>query len=119
MIRSLSVLMFLFVFTSTFSQSLSKPISTWNAKDLQNAALVDVRTAEEFSQGHIQGATNIDWYSEGFADNFTDIPKDKTIYLYCKKGGRSSEAQELLSSLGYSQVINLTGGYDAWTSKDN
>jgi len=51
---------------------------------------------------------------EDFAARFKDTPKDKTIYLYCKKGGRSAKAQAKLSSLGFTNVINLEGGYDAW-----
>jgi len=46
------------------------------------------------------------------------IEKEKTIYVYCKKGGRSASAAEMLNSSGYTNVIDLLGGYDALEEKD-
>lgn len=117
--RGLCVLLFLLVTVGVSAQFKSQSITTWEETNLEDAVLVDVRTAEEYSAGHLNGALNIDWFSEGFANQIQEVPKTKTIYLYCKKGGRSTKAQELLASLGYSNVINLTGGYDAWVAEHN
>ncbi|HLV15298.1 MAG TPA: rhodanese-like domain-containing protein, partial [Xanthomarina sp.] len=48
----------------------------------QKVQLIDVRTPEEFQEGHIKGAQNIDYYSEGFTDEFNKLDKSKPVYLY-------------------------------------
>ncbi len=96
------------------AQSASKPITDVSQEELNKVVLVDVRTPEEFAAGHLDHAMNIDWYDTDFADLFKAIDKDKTIYVYCKMGGRSLKAQERLKSMGYQHVVNLEGGYDAW-----
>jgi len=104
----------LFFLTLGCAQSTSKPITEFSQNDVKDGILVDVRTPEEFNAGHLVDAVNIDWFDENFSEWFEELPKDKTIYLYCKKGGRSAKAQEKLRSLGFKNVVNLEGGYDAW-----
>ena len=89
------------------------PISDFKQELLDNAILVDVRTPEEFNEGHLENADNINWYDADFPERFKAVDKNKTIYLYCKMGGRSSKAQEKLKSMGFNHVIDLEGGYDA------
>ena len=92
-----------------------KPITDFSNDDLKGGAvLVDVRTPEEYDQGHLEGALNIDWFAPDFASQWEGIDKDQTIYVYCKVGGRSAKAAQKLDSLGYRHVVNLTGGYDAY-----
>lgn len=96
-------------------QSQDMPITDFSAAELEKGAvLVDVRTPEEFGQGHLEGALNIDWFSSDFNDRWADVAKDQTVYVYCKVGGRSAQAKERLQAMGYSHVVNLTGGYDAY-----
>lgn len=83
-----------------------------------NDVLLDVRTPAEYGQGHLPDAVNIDWFAGDFNSQLSAIPKDATIYLYCKKGGRSALASERLMSLGYGRVVDLTGGFDAYTPPD-
>jgi thioredoxin len=79
-----------------------------------NAQIVDVRTAEEFATNHIQNAKNINWLSADFISNTSILDKTKPIYVYCKIGGRSQQAAEKLAELGFSQIIQLEGGYLKW-----
>lgn len=91
------------------------PITEFSANSMEKGALlVDVRTPEEFGQGHLEGALNIDWFSPDFASRWEQIDKDRPVYLYCKVGGRSGQAAEKLQSMGFRHVVNLTGGYDAY-----
>ncbi|NHF58282.1 rhodanese-like domain-containing protein [Flavobacteriaceae bacterium TP-CH-4] len=99
------------------AQITSKSITEVSQNELENVVLVDVRTPEEFSAGHLDNALNINWYDEDFAEQFEAIDKNETIYVYCKKGGRSAKAQEKLQSMGYQHVVNLEGGYDAYLEK--
>ncbi|WP_298502073.1 rhodanese-like domain-containing protein [uncultured Maribacter sp.] len=106
---------FLLFLNLSCSQSKTIDITEFSQKDTKNALLVDVRTPGEYNNGHIENAININWFDDNFAEQFNNINKEKTIYLYCKVGGRSAKAQAKLSSLGYTNVINLDGGYDAYS----
>lgn len=77
--------------------------------------LVDVRTANEYNAGHIDGARNIDVLKDDFNDiATTSLPKDKEIAVYCRSGKRSMKAANILAKDGF-KVINLKGGWLEWT----
>ncbi len=75
---------------------------------------VDVRTADEYAQGTIPGAVNIEWESEQFKEKAGKLPKYKPVFLFCQSGYRSNLAAEWFLKQGFSTVIVLDGGYDAW-----
>lgn len=76
--------------------------------------LIDVRTPEEFAEGHIPGAVNIDWQSPDFMDLMEkQITPGREIALYCRSGRRSAEAAAKLTGKGY-EVTDLEGGILAW-----
>lgn len=77
-------------------------------------SLVDVRTPEEFSAGTIPGAQNIEWESETFKEKAEKLPKYKPVFLFCQGGYRSGLAADWFLKKGFSTVIILDGGYDAW-----
>jgi rhodanese-related sulfurtransferase len=101
---------------AVFAQSGSKSTTELSQEELEKGVLVDVRTPEEYRSGHMEGARNIDWLGENFMRQVAELPENKTIYLYCQKGGRSARAAHLLDSLGYS-VIDLRGGFQALNPK--
>ena len=76
----------------------------------QNAVVIDVRTADEYNTGHIDGSINIP------VDNISslDYEKDTLIIVYCASGMRSSNAADTLVDLGYTKVHNLDGGLINW-----
>lgn len=76
-----------------------------------DSILIDVRTAQEYAEGALPGATRIDTrdLSERIAGIAPD--KDAPIVLYCRSGRRSSAAQDLLQDMGYRQVVNA-GAYE-------
>ncbi len=113
----------LFVFTSAgFAQTKPeiKVITPENfRKEIQqeNIQLIDVRTPKEYEEGHIEGAKNIDFLADDFLKNFTEaVDKDKPVYLYCRSGNRSAKASEKLQAEGYENIVDLEGGYKAWTA---
>lgn len=77
--------------------------------------LVDVRTSEEYEEGHIPGAIHIphDEMEERFAE--LNPHKDEKILLICRSGRRSVIAAHVLHSKGFSQLYNLKGGMLEWT----
>ena len=76
--------------------------------------VLDVRTADEFKEGHIEGAVNIDVKQGGFMEKAkAALPAGTTIAVYCRSGRRSANAANLLASEGY-RAVNLVGGIIAW-----
>ena len=80
----------------------------------QDVVLLDVRTSEEYAQGHLDGALLIDFKGKNFQTECTkQIPSGKTVAVYCRSGFRSNSAGKILAENGYT-VINLKGGITAW-----
>ena len=79
-----------------------------------NAVVLDVRTAAEFTEGHIKGAILIDQGQSDFVEKAkATIPIDKRIAVYCRSGRRSANAAGRLADIGY-KCVNLKGGILAW-----
>ena len=76
------------------------------------ALIVDVRTPQEFAEGHLPNAINIPFENIGEAFTKRNIDKSQSVVLYCRSGRRSGIAQENLIKLGYSNTYN-GGGYQS------
>lgn len=79
-----------------------------------NFVVLDVRTADEYADGHIAGAQQLDFYDDQFAAQLAKLDKSKQYLLYCRSGARSGKTAELMSGLGFSQVKDIKGGITAW-----
>lgn len=77
----------------------------------QGATLVDVRSPDEYSAGHIQGAVNVPVGE--LAGKLGSIPKDKAVVVYCHSGMRSKRAAAALKEAGYTEVYDL-GAMSRW-----
>ena len=83
-----------------------------NQADLQ---ILDVRTPGEVTSGIVAGAKTINVFDADFnAQATAALDKTKPVLVYCKVGGRSSQAATKLETLGFSTIYNLQGGMDAW-----
>ena len=79
-----------------------------------SVVVLDVRTAAEFAEGHIQGAILIDQGQSDFVEKAkAALPTDKKIAIYCRSGRRSANAAGRLADVGY-KCVNLRGGIIAW-----
>lgn len=83
-------------------------------KALPTALILDVRTADEFSKGHLENAINIDWYSADFKNRISVFDKTKPVMVYCLSGGRSAEAANVLRNEGFKEVYEMNGGIMKW-----
>jgi len=117
--KNIFVILLFCISQIALGQFQSRPISEFIDYDSDEEILIDVRTPQEFGEGHINGAINIDWFSDDFNKQVAVMDKEKTIYVYCKKGGRSLKSQAKLKELGFLRVINLEGGYDVWHHAKN
>ena len=79
-----------------------------------SVVILDVRTASEFAEGHIQGAILIDQNQSDFVEKAkAALPIDKKIAVYCRSGRRSANAAGKLGDIGY-KCVNLKGGIIVW-----
>ncbi|MCF6313971.1 MAG: rhodanese-like domain-containing protein [Verrucomicrobiales bacterium] len=76
--------------------------------------VIDVRGADEFSNGHIKGAINVDFRSPSFADDLKKLDTSKTYLIHCQAGGRSSSALKIFKKLGFQHLLHLDGGMMDW-----
>lgn len=81
-------------------------------KQVNGAVLIDVRSSQEYSEGHICGSINIPEYKINSKINNILKNKDKEYILYCSSGVRSKKAYKKLIKLGYKKVYNLYGGLE-------
>lgn len=88
-----------------------------NAK-LGEIQLIDVRTPEEYTQGHLKNSVNINFYDASFYDDMNKLDKNKELFIYCRSGGRSAKAAKQLEKLGFTRVYDLQGGIINW-NKNN
>lgn len=96
----------------------NKGVTTFDSL-INNSAdeqILDVRTAQEFTEGHLEGARNIDWNGQDFAINVGALDKAKPVMVYCRSGRRSAEAAKYLRENGFTAVYELDGGIEAWTA---
>ena len=76
---------------------------------------IDTRTAEEFAQGTIKGATHIEW--RDIFSRLDDIPQDQKTVLFCNTGALSAQSAFGLRVLGYDNVLVLQGGFRDWMTQ--
>lgn len=80
-----------------------------------DAVILDVRTPEEFEEGYIKGAIQMDILNPGeFMQKAQELDASKNYYVYCRAGGRSAQACAVLKSLGINETYNLMGGITDW-----
>ncbi|HNQ26869.1 MAG TPA: rhodanese-like domain-containing protein [Aquaticitalea sp.] len=118
--KPLYLFFFLSVLTLSCNSQTSDTVTDITSEELKKVLsedaiqLIDVRTQEEYSTGHIGNAQNIDFYSKTFEADIQKLDKNQPVYLYCRSGGRSSSAAELMNTLGFKAIYNLKGGITSW-----
>ena len=110
-----------FLFIITLFQALKAEvtdISPAQAKKLLSGKtpplVIDLRTKEEYKQGHIANSVNIDMLSANFVKSLDKLDKDKTYIFHCKSGGRSTRAIPTFTKLKFKKLLHLKAGYDGW-----
>ena len=80
-----------------------------------NSVILDVRTEDEYNDGIIPNAINIDIHKgQGFISELETLDKNKNYYVYCRSGARSAKACEVMNELGFENAYNLIGGILEW-----
>jgi len=80
-----------------------------------NAVILDVRSQEEFDQGHIPQAQLLDIRQpQAVMDGIAELDRNKTYFVYCRSGARSAQACQIMQQHGIASVYNLLGGIMEW-----
>lgn len=84
----------------------------------ENSLIIDVRTQDEFKDGHIENSLNFNIYDAvKFIEEISKLDKKASVHVYCKSGVRSLQACEIIKGMGFSKVFNLIGGITEWKNK--
>jgi len=121
--RYIAIICTILLFTSCKGQDNAQTTRI-DIETLQNEAigkdvqLIDVRSAKEYNNGHIDDAVNIDISDkENFKQEVNKLDKSKPIYIYCHVGGRSNRASKVLETIGFVEIYDFSGGWKAWSKQ--
>lgn len=89
---------------ATFSTAISK----------EGVQLIDVRTEEEWQEGHLKNAQRFQINNANWEAQIATLDKNKPVYVYCAKGGRSARSAKQLKKAGFVEIYDLDGGISAW-----
>jgi rhodanese-related sulfurtransferase len=92
---------------------------TQENQDNPDFVIIDIRPPEEFAQGHIEDAINIDYRSEDFREELDKLAKDKTylIYYSCACGGIDGKTLDMMKELNFQEVYKISGGLNQWKNE--
>jgi len=76
--------------------------------------VLDVRTPEEFAEGHLDGAVLVDFYDADFAEQLEALDPDVPYLVYCRSGNRSGQTLSIMDELGFESAVDVDGGILAW-----
>lgn len=96
---------------STISVEAAAAITDNPPDDL---VVLDVRTPEEFAEGHLEGAVLVDFYAADFAEQLAAFDTDVPYLVYCRSGNRSGQAMGVMEQLGFTSAADIDGGIVAW-----
>jgi thioredoxin 1 len=99
---------------SSIKTNLSATEFAEKIKELPTAPIIDVRTPDEFSKGHLANALNYNWNGNEFEQQIALLDKSKPVFVYCLSGGRSSAAAGKMRASGFKQVFEMDGGFTKW-----
>jgi len=83
-----------------------------------NFVPLDVRTQQEYADGHLADAIHIDYYADDFKDQVALLDKDATYVVYCRSGSRSKRSVKLMREVGIENIAIMDGGFRAWKARD-
>ncbi len=97
-----------------FAQVDSVDVEKFDELRNQGYSIIDVRTDEEFGEGHIETAVLINLHSSDFIDKINALDKSGRYLVYCRSGRRSAKAVQIMLDAGIKEALNLSGGIIAW-----
>ena len=98
---------------AVLATSLAACSATPSVEVPDGAVIIDVRTPEEYAEGHLEGAINVNLQSGSFEQEIAEQTLDGTYIVYCRTGNRSAQAVAIMTELGFGDVTDAGGVSDA------
>jgi len=120
LIIAFSTLIILFIYACSAGHAQSNanllPPTEFKKKveTTDKAVIIDVRTPDEYKDGHLSNAVNMNWNDDTFGQQIKSLDKNAPVFVYCYAGGRSSAAAKELRKQGFKEVYDMQGGMSAW-----
>ena len=86
-------------------------------KENSGVRVLDIRTPEEFGEGHIDGAINIDYLADGFDEGIAKLDKTTPYVVHCASGGRSGKSISKFEASGFEKIYHLKAGFSGWAAE--
>lgn len=99
-------------------KQLNSPEVNQLLKKTPKIVVLDVRTPEEFAQGHLKGAKNIDIRQPDFYSRVDKLDKNQTYLVYCRTNHRSGVAVEYMSQHGFQKLYQMMDGFPGWAGNN-
>ncbi len=80
--------------------------------------IIDIRTPEEYDEGHLEDARNINFYDPDFAEQIDMLDKDKTYLVYCRSGYRSGNSLPVFEEKRFGMIYHMDGGILEWMAEE-
>lgn len=111
-------LLALFLFLTPLSAAEPVDVDVEQAAALlasgEPVTVLDIRTPEEFAEGHLKGAVNLDFKSDDFEAKLAKLDPAKPYLVHCAAGGRSGRSMKLFGKLKFTKIHHLKEGYNGW-----
>jgi len=78
--------------------------------------IIDIRTPEEFAEGHLKGAMNIDFTADDFEARLAELNRDKPYLFHCASGNRSGKSLPVFEKLKFTRLYHLNSGFKGWVA---
>ena len=99
------------------ARSISIPDAEKQLIGKPNVVILDVRTEQEFEAGHLAGAINVNSRATNFVERLHQLDRNKTYLVHSAGGGsRVTKTLEIFDGIGFTNWVNLAGGFSAWTN---
>jgi rhodanese-related sulfurtransferase len=111
--------LFVLIGCSTASQDAIEVIDSEKLISLekQGIVIIDIRTINEYENGHIPEVVHIDFMQNDFIDKIKEQNMDEPVIIYCASGGRSGKASKLMMEAGFKKIYDYSGGFSDWKRK--
>ena len=95
------------------------PVGATKLLSTKKVVILDIRTPEEFTAGHLAGAKNVDFKAADFEKRLSELDRAAVYLVHCQTGRRSTNSLETFKKLGFKSVVHLDGGYRDWAAQGN
>lgn len=90
------------------------PDEVYDAVKNTDRQLIDVRTTEEYAEGHVAKSKNICVTEDDFEEKASKLNRNEPVYVYCRSGKRSAKAAQILKGMGFTEIYDMDGGILNW-----